>query len=216
MQQITIYGVLALLLLGVSGVHAQWTVGLTGGLNRAHIIYNTTQANFIEFEDTSLRLGWIAGFFVGRKGPGLLRYRMGLQYQGQGDVNTFAVDGSKTAYRLHYLAAPLLMGVALGPVVVEAGPQLGYLLKAEFEGANADEPMDSKLDEPRWDWGATLGARLVHRRWELGLHYYLGGQNLWRGVTFTDSNGEPLADRPSVQNRALQLRLGYQLLRTAG
>ncbi len=72
--------------------------------------------------------------------------------------------GTMTDVDLHYLEVPLNLGLTLGPIVLEGGPYLGYLL-------NSDTGIFNDDSFEKTDWGANFGAVVEISNVGIGLNY---------------------------------------------
>jgi hypothetical protein len=118
---------LSLCLLGLLGTTAaQAQLGVKAGLNAAVLDGQDISAS------TRFRTSHHVGVFYEAKVLGPLSVQPELQYSLQGGSFKSALADFDT--KLHYLNAPLLAKVRFARVYVEAGPQLGLLLKAREEG----------------------------------------------------------------------------------
>ncbi|MCC3155884.1 PorT family protein [Hymenobacter sp. 15J16-1T3B] len=105
---------------------AQAQFGVKAGVNAAVLDGQNLSTS------TKFRTTHHVGVFYEAKLFGPLSVQPELQYSLQG--GSFKSEAADFATKLHYLNAPVLAKVRLARAYVEAGPQLGLLLKAREEG----------------------------------------------------------------------------------
>ena len=140
---------------------------------------------------TSIHLGGMAEISINE----MFSIQPELLYSAQGvkdesDDNEFV--------RLSYLTLPVLAKYyLLEGLSVEAGPQFGFLLSAEFE--DNGETTDLKDDVKPVDVGFALGAGYkLESGLNFGIRYYLGSD--------INNIGE---DPDKFKNRVFQISVGY-------
>lgn len=205
----------ALLMLGAAaGLNAQWSYGAKAGAGISHYLRsdNTQQAS-------ERRVGMLGGFFAEWR-PEAQKWglRTELLYLEQGEkYKAFWPDSSITDIdvRQQYIVLPLLASYALGPLRLEAGPQLAYHLHRSFRNEKDSWQNGDFVDTPNFDLAANADLRLVYKRFEIGLAYSRGLLNLNRIYEFTDADGQPVpnSEAPKSYNETLQLTLGYRIIR---
>ncbi len=166
-----------------TAVFGQMTFGVKGGLNMANMKY--------EMGGVSVSADMLVGFAAG----GFATYGVNDKIAIQPEL-LFAQYGSKIEdmkFQMNYLSIPIMVKYSLGAINILAGPQLGYLLSAKFDGEDAMDGM-KKLD-----MGIALGAGY---EMESGLgvdaRYYLGLTNMADETDVT------------VKNTAIQIAVFYK------
>ncbi len=176
MKSITKLSVFVLLACGISsGIQAQISFGLKGGMNACSIINyddvklpKITAADFTADGNNSYRIGFNAGlFFSYAVANNRVVFQPELLYSQQGMKNTgellgFANESSvEITMRMDYINIPLMVQFYFIKHVLyfEAGPQLGFLVNsvADFK-LNANLNGFSEVYENSWDIGEHLNT----------------------------------------------------------
>lgn len=180
---------LTTLLLTLGSLHAQdLDFGVKAGLNLADLkgdFQNGGKAR------TAFHLGAVAELSVSEQ----FAVQAELLYSGQGAVDE---NDSDEKWKLDYLTIPVLAKfyVAEG-LSLEAGPQLGILLKSEVE--DNGETTDIKDITKSTDLGLAIGLGYkLDSGINFGARYYFGG----------DINSQDTSDI-KVTNSVIQLSVGY-------
>lgn len=177
--------VAAVAVLGFSNVTAQnIKFGVKGGLNFAHISGDNTG----EFGTVSaFNLGVMSEIPITEK----FSFQPELMYSGQG----YGINDTNDFVSLSYINMPL-MGkyyVTKG-LSLEVGPQIGYLIGADFEGD------DIKDNFKKLDFGANVGLGYkLENGLNFGVRYNLGLSN----INNTDGSSN------KYKNGVLQASVGY-------
>jgi Outer membrane protein beta-barrel domain len=198
---------IALLLIAFAGVshltiaQAQVAVGIKGGLNFAKLDVKGSASDNYEG-----RTGYHAGAFalvkVGMIGvqPEIIFSRQGYDYK---DVNTQNVEAN-----FDYINIPVIakLYLPLG-LNIQAGPQFGFLSKAEAEvfvtNASQSQTVDVKNLYKGSDVSLGLGAG-----WDLPFGLTVDARyNL--GLSKINDNN----NAPESKNRVFQVSLGYKLFK---
>ena len=107
----------------------------------------------------------------------------------------YQFKGAESA-NLSYFEVPLNLGLNLGPIVVEAGPYLGYLLNTSggiFQGDNFE----------KIDWGADFGLVVELDKLGIGANYSNSLSNIAKGDRWNQAT--------KLTNGNLSLFLYYKL-----
>lgn len=174
--------------------------GLKGGVNLATLeIDDDSQSNEV---NTNNKTSFHAGVFANIPIGGMFRFQPEVVYSGQGTkYSTSGIGAVKGEFNFHYLNVPLMLQVQTnGGFFVEAGPQIGFLLKGENKIGNNEE--DVKDEMKKTDFSAGVGLGYLSRI-GLGLNgrYNLGFTNVWDN----DASG----DDAKLKNRVIQMGLVY-------
>lgn len=160
---------LFLIVSSAAAANAQVLLGVKGGANFSTITgkdYGTVKT--------------IAGLNAGVLASFPLTNRFSLQpefmYSGEGAQST--EDNITGTLHLHYLNIPVLFKYnnASG-VFVETGPQLGLLLKAEFQFANFSEDEKPNFTSSNFSWAFGLGYLFKGVNLGVDFRYNLGLSN---------------------------------------
>jgi len=177
--------VTALAVFGFSNVNAQEIkFGVKGGLNFANLKGDNT-SNLEPV--TAFNFGVMSEISITDK----FSFQPELMYSGQG----FSFKNDKNPVALSYINLPLIgkYYVTKG-LSLEAGPQIGYLVGADYDGVNV------KDDYKKLDFGANVGLGYkLDNGINFGVRYNLGLSNI------NDVQG----DSDKIKNNVLQVSLGY-------
>jgi hypothetical protein len=109
-----------------------------------------------------------------------------IRYQAS---NALGVQGSEVRFNMNYLQLPVLASVTLGPISIQAGPYVSYLLNANVKNLEVDNAINpttlAELNEDnfhRVDYGLAAGLAFDVRGFQLGARYN-------HGLRETSSNG---------------------------
>lgn len=137
-------------------------------------------------------------------------------------TNSDATASVQTAYQLgfYYLNLPVLLRVALGPVYLEAGPQLSWLVGGRGEGTiTYGGTLVGRIDQAateryrRFDAGPCVGIGVkLPANFGLSVRAYQGLGNMLRSDNFSYSDyAIPYAGQGGQHRQTLQASLTYQL-----
>ncbi|GAA4378897.1 porin family protein [Hymenobacter koreensis] len=186
---------LALLLAGTA--HAQ--LGVKAGLNAAVLGGDNLSA------DTEFKTSYHIGAFYEAKVFGPVSIQPEVQYSLQG--GEFKSDGANFDAQLHYLQVPVVAKVRFARAYVEAGPQVGFLLKAREDGSvliGQDEAgaIFANDDRGAWnryqktDFGLCVGAGVkLLAGVSLGARFIAGLNDVNDAQNITGLNDEKLKSR---------------------
>jgi hypothetical protein len=186
--------------------HAQF--GVKGGLNVAEL---TGRGG----EEASYKAFYHVGIFYQANVLGPLAIQPEIQYSLQGGTLKSAYTNYDT--QLHYLTVPILAKLTVGPVFVEAGPQLGVLLNADQSGnmqlslAPDGTPAYGNVSRPatgsfkRGDFSVVGGAGL-----KLATGFSLGARLVAGLNDINDAKNLSGINDPRLQNRVFQVYAAFQ------
>jgi Outer membrane protein beta-barrel domain len=175
--------VLAFTIASMQSVNAQIKFGPIAGLNISNISGNDSKNN-------TMLLGAHLGGLVNFSLSDNLSVEPQVLYSMKGantDIQN-VVSGTETyVYRLSYLEIPIWVRYQLeSGLNFQAGPHIGILLAAEFDGDDAKEGLNS------FDFGVGGGLGYqMENGLGFGLNYNLGLANIYdteRGDNFSNSN----------------------------
>ncbi len=206
---------LFILVLATGGfAQAQYSFGLKAGFVRSRLTSDRITTPSYYEANKGFRTGRTAGVYGEWRPEGRrLGVRAELLYMEQGEQGEFTYfDGSliDIDFRRQYVALPLLASYKWGPLALEVGPQVGFLLSSTLREENR-ERKDTYFEEPILDIAANAGLRLTHKRLQLGFMYSRGLISSFKNISFTNGNGEPLDKKPTEFNESFILSLAYRL-----
>ncbi|RYE90497.1 MAG: PorT family protein [Cytophagaceae bacterium] len=184
--------------------HAQF--GVKGGVNFAQLKGRSG-------EDASYKTFYHVGILYQANILGPLSIQPELQYSVQGSDLKGAVTDYET--KLHYFTVPVLAKVTIGPIFVEAGPQFGYLVKANEKGqvqisntngsaSYGQVDQTSTGNYKRGDFSLAAGAGLKFSALSIGARYVAGLNDI------NDVRNLSGVNDPKLQNRVFQLYAAIQ------
>jgi hypothetical protein len=179
-------------LLLAAAAHAQ--LGVKAGINAAVL-----DGENLGSTSTRYKTYYHAGVLYEMKVLGPVSIQPELLYSLQGSSIRTAI-GNYDA-RLHYLNMPVLAKVTVGPVFVEAGPQLGFLV-ANDEANRTGGAAGYRFR--RTDFTLAAGGGLKLGNLLLGARFNAGLDNVNNPRDITNLND------PRFKNRVLQAYVAYQ------
>ncbi|MDB5236638.1 MAG: hypothetical protein JWR44_3631 [Hymenobacter sp.] len=191
-----------------SGAQAQF--GVKGGLNVAELTGR-------DGESSSYKPFYHVGIFYQANLLGSLSLQPEVQYSVAGGNLKSAFTGTNYDTELHYFTVPILAKLTLGPVFVEAGPQLGVLLSANQSGrmqvalapdgtpAYGNESRPATGSFKRGDFSVVGGAGL-----KLGSYLSVGGRLVAGLNDINDAKNLSGINDPRLQNRVFQFYAALQ------
>ncbi len=180
--------------------------GVKGGVNLATLNFNHYPAadNINTNNKTSFHVGFLANVPLG----GMMRFQPELLYSGHGSkISQNVTTGASTTNQsyeqdLNYIAVPMMFQYqSLGGFVIEAGPQVSYLVQAKQDGpGNMETENEGGYD--RFDIAGAAGIGYLSRV-GLGINarYNFGLANI------IDDGGSK--DGPEQKNRVISIGLSY-------
>lgn len=192
-------------LLLLSGA-AQAQFGVKAGVNAA--VLDGTNLN----ADTKYKTYYHVGIFYQIPLLGPLTIQPEIQYSEQGGSFKSAVENFDT--KLHYFTVPVLAKLTIGPVFVEAGPQIGVLFSAQEKGVKLASGYSSTTpiavdgsassDYHKTDISLCAGAGLKLGSFLVGGRFNAGLNNVNDAPNLTGAND------PRLHNRVVQAYVGFQ------
>jgi Outer membrane protein beta-barrel domain len=175
---------------------AQIALGLKGGLNFAKLDVNSSLASNIES-----RTGYHAGAFglikvamIGIQ-PEIIFSKQGTKYQ----VNTQDLEAN-----FDYINVPIIFKLYLAAGFnLQAGPQFGFLSKAEFQDAVTNATTDVKGFYKDTDTSLALGIG-----WDLPLGIIIDARY---NIGLSDISNNSLT--PETKNQVIQISAGFKILK---
>lgn len=178
--------------------YSQIAYGIKGGLNISDVVIN----NYINPDaesDFDLKLGLHAGLFASTSVTEKFSFLSEILYSNKG-VKAI------TPVNLHYINVPLLGRYMITEdLLVEVGPELGYLFSARSKYGDVSNTWDNKLDLGldagiQYEFSGTIAV---------GLRYYAGFSSVIdiRERDANNSSGETI----KYQNRVLQISVACKL-----
>lgn len=186
-----------LLFLTCGMIRAQISFGIKGGLNISDVVINNVNDPDAE-SDFNFKLGLHGGFFAIAEVGGKTGLSAELLYSNKG---VRAINN----INLHYITLPVFVRYLVAKkLIVEGGPELGYLLAAKSRYGNVSS----------WNNQIDLGL-------DIGMQYYILS-NMMLGLRFNAGISNVVNDTPVTQqgekiryqNRVLQLSIGYTLYKS--
>ena len=179
-----------ILMLASVQASAQVVWGLKGGANVS------TLGNSVQYKP---RLGYHLGTFYSQHIEEQYGWQIGLQYSLQG-----ARDAANTNGRLsyHYLSLPLVMKFYFsGNTFAELGPQVGYLLSANYSEEGFKEERTELVK--RWDLLGLIGlGHETDSGASMGLRF---------GYGFLNTSGGSVGNAVVFRNLLFQAYLGIKI-----
>jgi len=172
----------AVVLFAISA-NAQIQFGVKGGVNLANQTY--------EVGGISASPDMLIGFQLG----GFASFNLSEQIALQPEL-LFSQYGCKVAdlkFNMNYISVPVMVKYSFGAFKVMAGPQLGYLISAKFDGEDAMDGLK------KIDMGVAFGAGYeMENGIGIDARYYLGLANVADVTDYT------------VKNSAIQIAVSYK------
>ena len=183
--------IIAILIFTSVQTHAQVVMGLKGGLNVATLGTSSTY---------NPRLSYHIGGYYSQHIEEQYGIQVGLQYSLQGARVNNGISGSRLSY--HYLSVPVLMKFYLsGSIYAEVGPQVAYLLKAQYKESGFED--DKTASVKRWDFLGMVG---FGHETDTG-----GNMGLRLGIGFTNPSGASVGNEFVPRNLVLQGYIAFAL-----
>ena len=183
--------IIAILIFTSVQTHAQVVMGLKGGLNVATLGTSSTY---------NPRLSYHIGGYYSQHIEEQYGIQVGLQYSLQGARVNNGISGSRLSY--HYLSIPVLMKFYFsGSIYAEVGPQVAYLLKAQYKESGFED--DKTASVKRWDFLGMVG---FGHETDTG-----GNMGLRLGIGFTNPSGASVGNEFVPRNLVLQGYIAFAL-----
>ncbi len=179
-------------------------MGIKAGYNWSYV--TGTESNF----DPKSNNGFmVAGFFApAAKGMG---YRTEIVFSRQG--YSFDEGGKETEIQHDYIYLPQLTTYTIGKhLQLQAGGQIGYLLKAQKKTESKDSTITNLMN--RFDYGFAAGIEIYpFNGFIVGGRYNLGLGKLYKRYEQQSGNPYPLPFNPettNLKNGLFQFFVGYR------
>lgn len=188
--------VVAVMLLSISTVSvAQVKFGVKAGVNFANVSGD-------DMDDMDSRIAPLFGGFANIGLTDKLAFQPELLYSMKGAKESGSMDGMDydATVKLSYIDVPLMLKYNIsGGLNIQAGPQLGLLMSADYEmeAGGESESMDIKDELKGMDLGFNLGAGYDFGSLGVDVRYNLGLSNI------ADS------DDGDIKNNAIQIGVSY-------
>ena len=177
---------IAILAFGFANAQDGMSFGAKGGINMANIAGAEGASTLLAFH-----LGAFAEFKVSDKfavQPELLYSMQGAKYE---------FFGSSVTYNLNYILVPVMAKYYVTDAIsINAGPQLGILMSASIDGADAKEGLNTTDFGLNFGGGYNIGDNMM-----LDLRYNLGLSELAKDKAEGES---------TTKNAVIQLSFGYK------
>lgn len=112
--------------------------------------------------------------------------------------------------RIKYLSIPVLFNYHLRNISFEIGPEFAYEISTK-NIINDQKPI-IELWDANFDIELDYGIKYHVERMNFGVRYSQGLIDISSGLTFADSNGDPVNNPPRFLNRMVQFSVGFDLL----
>ena len=169
------------------------------GLKAGASLTNFTGADAQGYDN---RFGFHAGIFANIGINSLFAFQPELLYSQKGANYSGYSDRS---LRLHYIDVPLAFHVNTGGLFFEAGPQVGFLVGANYQSGSASTDVKNGYNTVDFGYLFGLGYQLKHGL-GVGLRYNGGFTNVDKATTFGNTTLQSRA-----RNSAFQLYLTYSV-----
>jgi hypothetical protein len=205
---------LVLVVFGSAGAFAQFSIGVKGGFNFANVGGDA--------EDTDMRTSIHLGGYLNYKLSDQLSFQPELLYSSVGykmsESNTEVIFGDeytekgKLTAKYNYLSIPLMLQYKIGPVNLQAGPQVSLFMGGKYKGeytltvngaVEESESGEEDVDDVKGlDLGLNFGLGTEFGKLNASLRYSMGLSNTY------DGEG---SDDYKETNNVIQLSIGYRI-----
>ncbi len=201
MKKISI--VLLLVIVGINGSLGQVNFGVKAGLNISSI------NGLVSSNQSKAKLGLNAGFLASISVAKKITLQPEILYSDKGYRYSLSDIISEGTLSFNYLSVPLLVGFQPDErFTILAGPELGYLIKANSKFDNQD--VDVSDNFRKIDVGLNVGlAYRIVKGFGLELRYCHGFGRLVEGM-IVDQYGAEIGHKKMGSNRAFQLGAFYR------
>ncbi len=156
--------------------------GVKAGVNLSQLYVSG-----VDVEDRRNKVGIHGGLWAKIPTGDLFAIQPELLYTNNGSrvsyqpTNAIGLTGSEVRFNMNYLQLPILASLTLGPVSIQAGPYVSYLLNANVKNVELDNAIDpttiAELNENsfhRVDYGLAGGIAFDIKGFQLGARYNHG------------------------------------------
>ncbi|GJM35059.1 MAG: hypothetical protein DHS20C18_40600 [Saprospiraceae bacterium] len=189
--------------------------GIKAGINTSFFKVNDPD-RFFFFDSEGTIPGLATGVYalIGRK-ESPIAMRLELLYSAKGGKTRSFLEPSAftvSAVYLQYLSLPVLFNYHSGPLYLEFGPELNYLITGRAKFLNSSNKEDvTDLVSNRSELAVAMGMRYELPLFQLGFRY-LHGLGKVQELVLTDFNGAP-RNAGILKNRTVQFYVSYQVSR---
>lgn len=166
-------------------------------------------ANLSNFDNSEMKTGFHVGAVAEIKFNDKFSIQPELLYSAQG--TKFPINNSEVKFNIDYINIPIMAKYYIvDGFSVEAGPQVGFLTKAELEGTfdNLTGTTDIKDNVKSVDFGVNFGLAydlpngfFANARYNLGLAKVYEDVNVFNNTTVSFSD---------AKNSVIQVGVGYK------
>lgn len=182
---------IAAMIVAVMSVNAQ-----EAGQTYLKVMFGGAYTNVTGGKDTKMKVGAVVGPEVGYMVSNKFALSAGLQYAMQGNKVKDEIDGT-FKNNLEYLNIPVLANFYVTPeIVLKAGAQVGYLVRAKSDGASFRDACN------KVDFSIPLGISWEQKDgWVIEARYNLGLTNVMKKDIVGKNN----------HNSVIMVSLGYKI-----
>jgi len=188
----------AAMMLMATGLLAQATGGIRGGLNIAGQKISAEGSSYSFDKKIGFQLGLYMVTPIAENvflQPELVYSDMGAKEEADG--------GEDVKFKMGYISIPLFLRYNVTDNFnIHAGPQAGFLISAKASVDGDSEDIKSEFKD--LDFGFSFGAGLDFDKFNCGLRYYAGIANISDLPEFEEFDAK-------WKNNAIQIFLGYRL-----
>jgi Outer membrane protein beta-barrel domain len=151
--------------------------GVKGGLNVTNLYVD-------DVDDENSKIGFHAGLWMKAPLGELFAIQPELMWSSKGSTivsynNIPFVQDGDVRFNLNYIDLPVLGSLTLGPISLQAGPYVSYLVNANVKNLKEDlsSGAEVNLDEgdfQRMDYGLTGGLAVDIKGFQVGARYMYG------------------------------------------
>jgi hypothetical protein len=156
--------------------------GVKAGLNLSQLYVSG-----VDVEDRRNKVGIHGGLWAKIPTGDLFAIQPELLYTNNGSRISYqattvsGLGGSEVRFNMNYIQLPILASLTLGPISIQAGPYVSYLLNANVKNVELDNAVDpttiAELNENsfhRVDYGLAGGIAFDIKGFQLGARYNHG------------------------------------------
>lgn len=208
----------AILLLGPSSANAQdkggngiftgdraFRFGIKGGVNFSQFDSDPSSVNV---DDRNWMVGIHGGVFLKAPINDLFAIQPELLYTNAGSEIEYGTSTSglefrdAIQFRFNYLQLPILASLTLGPISIQAGPYVSYLVNVKVNNFDPNDPFagGTTIAEPdrdsfnTFDYGLVGGVAVDIKGFQLGARYNYGLREVGAGQVGSGNNSIDLTN----------------------
>ncbi len=190
----------AVMLVSTSNIQAQNGDGLLGGDKavrfgvKGGVNLSQLYVDDVNVDDEKAKWGWHAGVFLKAPLGDLFAIQPELIYTNVGSKisykgsNTLGIQSGEVRFNLNYVQLPVLASLTLGPVSIQAGPYVSYLVNVNIKDLKNNDVTDpnevanlNEDDFERVDYGIAGGLAFDVKGFQLGARYNYGLRKIGEG-----------------------------------